>query len=275
MRALLVQLCLAAISPLAAFAAATPVHRMPDRSFVVHAADVVAQATPSGERADYFDAPTATLARFEVHRTTLQPGKRAHAAHRHEREELTILLEGELEVTSGETTKRVGPGSVLFAASNDLHGLLNAGTTPTTYLVINFYTTPPATPLPAGKTAQPSAVWEWKDVPVKTSPATERRDFFNSPTRTMPKFDLHVTRLHDGAPQHGGKHADEQFFVMKDGEMDAVAGGETVRVRAGDLFFAASGQEFGWHHTGGAAATYYVVRFTTPATPTAPAAERH
>jgi len=249
-----------------------PVHLMPGGSFVVHAAEVKEQAKPTSTRADYCDQPTTTLSRFEVHRTTLQPGARAHDAHRHEREEMMILLEGELEASIEGVNTRIGAGSVLFMASNDLHGVKNAGDKPATYLVLNFYTAAGAKIPPGKKPALASSVWDWAKIPVKSSPATERRDFVNANTRTLPKFELHVTTLHAGAPQHGGKHPDEQFFVMKEGQMDAIAGGQTIRVGPGDLFFAASDQEFGWHHVGDQSATYYVVRFSTPATPNTPAA---
>ena len=45
--------------------------------------------------------------------------------------------------------KRVGPGSVIFFASNQLHGLRNVGTVPAVYHVINFKTaaTPADTPM--------------------------------------------------------------------------------------------------------------------------------
>jgi len=36
-------------------------------------------------------------------------------------------------------TKRAGAGSIIFQASNDLHGLRNAGQTPATYYVIKWY----------------------------------------------------------------------------------------------------------------------------------------
>jgi (S)-ureidoglycine aminohydrolase len=255
-----------------AAAATFPVRSMPGGSFVVHAAETTEVKKATSTRADYCDQATATLSRFEVHRTTLQPGAKPHDAHRHEREEMMIVLEGELEVLIEDTKTRIGAGSAFFVVSNDLHGVTNVGEKAATYLVLNFYT-PEGTKIPLGKKpAIASTVWEWSELPVKSSPKAERRNFVDAATRTMPKFEMHTTTLHPGAPKHGGKHPDEQFFIMKEGEMEAVAGGQTIRVGPGDLFFATSDQEFGWHHVGDKPSTYYVVRFSTPATPDKPAA---
>src|SRR5262245_57219687 len=50
-----------------------------------------------GERREMFDAPTATFDRMSCHVTTLNPGERAHAPHRHPEEEIIIVKEGTLE----------------------------------------------------------------------------------------------------------------------------------------------------------------------------------
>jgi quercetin dioxygenase-like cupin family protein len=82
--------------------------------------------------------PTATLDELEMHVTTLKPGIASHEPHRHVNEELVIIREGTVEVLIDGTWKRVGPGSVVFNASNSLHGLRNVGTTPAVYHVINW-----------------------------------------------------------------------------------------------------------------------------------------
>ena len=82
--------------------------------------------------------PTATLDELEMHITTLKPGIASHEPHRHVNEELIIIREGTVETLSDGVWKRVGPGSIIFNASNSLHALRNVGTTPAVYHVVNW-----------------------------------------------------------------------------------------------------------------------------------------
>ena len=100
--------------------------------------------TDVGEVRSLGNGPTATLDDLEMHVTTLKPGRTSHAPHRHPNEELVIIRDGTVEVLSDGVWKRLGPGSVIFNASNALHGLRNVGATNATYHVINWTT--PATP---------------------------------------------------------------------------------------------------------------------------------
>jgi XRE family transcriptional regulator, regulator of sulfur utilization len=86
----------------------------------------------------FMRAPTATLDELELHVTTLQPGTTSHAPHKHANEELVIIKEGTVEVLVDGKMKRVGPGSVVFNASNQMHSLRNVGSGPATYHVINW-----------------------------------------------------------------------------------------------------------------------------------------
>ena len=83
-------------------------------------------------------SPTPTLDELEMHITTLNPGQTSHAPHQHPNEELIIIREGTVETLSLGEWKRVGPGSIIFNASNELHGIRNVGTTPATYHVVNW-----------------------------------------------------------------------------------------------------------------------------------------
>jgi quercetin dioxygenase-like cupin family protein len=99
---------------------------------------VPVKTTNVGSVRQFFSSPTATLQNLELHVTTLNPGQSPHPPHRHPNEELIIIQQGTVETLSNGEWKRVGPGSVIFNGSNQLHGLKNIGTTPAVYHVINW-----------------------------------------------------------------------------------------------------------------------------------------
>jgi quercetin dioxygenase-like cupin family protein len=102
--------------------------------------DMKAVATPTGDVRSLYKGPTATLPELEMHVTTLNPGTTSHPPHHHVNEELVIIREGLVETLSAGKWVRLGPGSVIFNASDSLHGLRNVGTTPAVYHVINWST---------------------------------------------------------------------------------------------------------------------------------------
>jgi quercetin dioxygenase-like cupin family protein len=99
---------------------------------------IAAKQTDVGSVRQFFRTPTVTLDELECHVTTLNPGLSSHAPHKHPNEELVIIREGNVEVLSNGEWKKVGPGSVVFNASNQMHALKNVGTTPAVYHVINW-----------------------------------------------------------------------------------------------------------------------------------------
>ncbi len=94
--------------------------------------------TNSGERRQFFQSPTATLDELECHVTTLNKGETAHAPHQHPEEELIVVKEGIIEVVQAGVTNRVGTGSVIFHASNVMHGMRNGGDGVASYHVFKW-----------------------------------------------------------------------------------------------------------------------------------------
>lgn len=82
--------------------------------------------------------PTATLDELEIHITTLAPGETPHPPHQHPAEELLVIKEGTVESLVNGQFQRVGPGSVIFQASNQMHTIRNVGDAPATYHVIQW-----------------------------------------------------------------------------------------------------------------------------------------
>ena len=97
-----------------------------------------AKPNKTGEVRTVVQQPTATLDELEIHITTLNKGETPHAPHQHPDEELVIIKEGTVESLVNGELKRVGPGSIIFQAANQMHSIRNVGDGPATYHVIKW-----------------------------------------------------------------------------------------------------------------------------------------
>lgn len=134
----LIVAAIAMTATVAGLALAQPAGKPVMHSTCFNWADLKVVATKTGERRAVFDAPTPTLADFECHITTLNPGESPHPPHQHPDEEVIIVKEGTLAAMQGDRTNIVEAGGIIFEASNELHGLRNIGTNPATYFVFKY-----------------------------------------------------------------------------------------------------------------------------------------
>ncbi len=103
---------------------------------------IEAKQIEQGSRRFFFESSTEMLPYLEMHVTTLKPHTASHAPHRHVDEEFIIVREGTVEEFIEGKTHRVGPGSVIFLASNDEHGIRNVGDTEASYYAIRWRSRP-------------------------------------------------------------------------------------------------------------------------------------
>ena len=228
--------------------------------------------TAAGQTRPVFDNPTTTLDKFEVHITTLNPGKESHPVHHHPWEEMLLVKDGEFEVSINGKVQHAGPGALVFFASNDPHNAKNVGTTPGTYYVINFVSDlahdsnakPAAEQNVAGKLA--SGVYTpGTPTPTKTG---QRVVVVNSPTVTFQALESHITTLNPS--QISGPdlidHNDE-FAVLKSGTVEMVVEGVASRMHAGSVLFWAPNVKRTIKNIGLTPASYQVFRVTTAKSP--------
>jgi mannose-6-phosphate isomerase-like protein (cupin superfamily) len=82
-----------------------------------------------------FNGPIFEGCTISLHESDLAPHSIPHPPHRHQHEEMVLIIEGTLEFTINRVLTRAGTGSILFAGSNDLHGIRNPEDTHAKYFV--------------------------------------------------------------------------------------------------------------------------------------------
>ncbi len=89
---------------------------------------------------EVFHGVLATGEYVAVHESMLPPGKMPHAPHKHRNSEIICVREGKLEfLNDGKVDpKPVGPGDIIFVASEVMHGWTNVGKTDALYFVVEI-----------------------------------------------------------------------------------------------------------------------------------------
>lgn len=145
----IIHVCLIAMTAAVAGSLTTLVaQKTVQRSTSFEWAALEARPTQIGMRRTVMQAPTPTLEELEIHITTLNVGQVSHPPHQHPAEELLIVKEGMVETLQNGKATRLGPGSIIFHSSNDMHNIRNVGSTPATYHVIQWKTAATAPPAP-------------------------------------------------------------------------------------------------------------------------------
>jgi quercetin dioxygenase-like cupin family protein len=235
---------------------------------------LVARDTAAGQVRQVFDNPTVGLDKFEVHITTLNPGKESHPVHRHPWEEMLLVKEGDFEVSINGKKQHAGPGALVFFASNDPHNAKNVGTTPATYYVINFVSDlahgtsdkSAAEQAVPGKLA--STVIDCNSLATTSTKTGSRVVVVNSPTLTFLALESHISTLNPGQQTDPDivDHNDE-FVVVKSGEIEMKVNGVASRMNQGSFIYWAPNDKRSIRNIGPTPASYQVFRVTTDKSP--------
>jgi quercetin dioxygenase-like cupin family protein len=121
---------------LAAAQQAAPIEIMTSKAYPSDKIPYTGDDKKKGRR--FFLAATHAGFKIECHETVLGPGLETHPVHKHEHEEIMIVVEGTVEANMDGAKQTVPPGSVVVFGSNQLHNARNAGTTPSRYYIVEL-----------------------------------------------------------------------------------------------------------------------------------------
>jgi mannose-6-phosphate isomerase-like protein (cupin superfamily) len=109
------------------------------QSKVLRYADLPVRKFPNGGEQRRVLIGTLPTGEFlEVHETMMPAGQMPHPPHKHPNSEMLFIQTGAVEYID-ENGKHIpaGPGDIVFTASNQMHGLINPGTVPASYIVVS------------------------------------------------------------------------------------------------------------------------------------------
>ena len=189
-------------------------------------------------RRQVLEGKTFALGYFEIHASTLEPGKAPHPPHTHaDQEELMIVKEGQVKITIAGQSKLLGSGSIAFAMPGDEHGIENAGNTIATYYILKYKSTLPMD-LERAKKAGGSFMVDWNDLKTINTGKGYRRDFFNKATSQLAQFEMHTTALNADSVSHAPHtHVQEEVILILRGNVEMFIDGKLYKGSAGDIYF--------------------------------------
>ncbi len=208
-----------------------------------------------------FAGNTTAVDRLSCHISVLSPGHCPHPPHRHDEEEILVLLAGEVELAlpdlpPGEEhgNMRLRPGDFVYYPAQFAHTLTSVGKEPANYLMFKW----------SRETRRTGSSLRFRKDNVFAVagasagvPGFRPRRVFHQATECLATLNCHVSTLTPGAGY--APHVDpyDVAIVLLQGEIETL--GE--RVRGHGVVFHPAGEPHGIHNPGDVTAVYLVFEF--------------
>lgn len=205
---------------------------------------------------------TTDLTGLKIHTSTLGPGQVNHPLQAYtDREEIIIVKEGSLKVTLNDSSKTVGPGSMVLIVAGDKKQFQNTAGQPATYCVFTFTSIAPVSIL-RGKEAGGSLIKDWNELIVKKTGKGASRAVFDRPSSMFTRFEIHATTLDPGVESHPPHtHRAEEMMVLMEGAVTVNIGAEKEKAAAGDVILLTPNIPHNVVNTGGKPCSYYAIKW--------------
>ena len=107
-------------------------------SKVYHSGKIAYEGDQKKKGRRFFYGKNHTGFKLEAHETVLGAGTATHEPHKHENEEIVIVVEGTVEVYLDGKTENAETGSVIYFGSNQMHSARSVGPGACRYYVVEL-----------------------------------------------------------------------------------------------------------------------------------------
>lgn len=206
---------------------------------------------------------TGMVADFECHASVLLPGKSPHPPHAHAEEEILMILDGTAELILRAPGKEVRyghlaaePGCMVFYPPFSEHTIVNAGSTPLSYLMFRWR---------SGDRGEKGAMGRvFLEYPARTRDIApdptrwiRKRQILETPTRYLEKLHCHSTYLMPGGGYAAHSDAHDIAIVVLEGVIESAG----LRVEPHGVLYIPAGTSHGMVNPGSQPALYLVFEF--------------
>lgn len=219
-------------------------------------------ATNTGESRQILSGATHDLSLLDIRAITLNSGQSSSQSSKDDNaDELVIVSEGTLTITTGDSVKLLGPGGVAVFTVGTAHDFANKGTQKATYYLLRFLSRLPADKALVQFNGRPFLI-NWPEMTVKHTAKGESREIFSMSTPWLTKIDLHATTLNPGEVSHPPHvHRSEEIILMRSGHVQMYINGQHYPAAGGDLVFFSSGIPHALENKGADRCEYFALQW--------------
>jgi (S)-ureidoglycine aminohydrolase len=219
--------------------------------------DLTASSSQGVTSRQVLKGATRDLSQLDIRAITLDTGV-IITSYASDADELVIVKDGKLDVSTGDVGKILGPGGVALFAAGEKYSFEDADRGPTTYYILRFRSRGTSD---RGRAGTPFLI-DWTEMVMKATGKGESRQLFSRPVIWLGKIDMHATTLNKGEVSHPPHvHRSEEIILMRSGNVQEYIGGKYYQASAGDLIFLPSQVPHALENKGNGRCEYFALQW--------------
>lgn len=152
-------------------------------------------------------------------------------------ERLLLVKAGSIMVAIGDSTWKIGPGSVALLMPGEKYFLQNSTKDTSSYYLMKYRSKQPID-VSRGKKSGGSIVMDWHDIVFKPHERGGIRNYFERSTAMCKRLEMHVTTLKEGLKSHEPHtHRAEEIVLVISNKTEMQIGEKFFKGADGDIYY--------------------------------------